>query len=716
MKVVNENIQKLRSLKQVKPLYILPHDPLSDEFLIPAFRVAERVDCMMGFFSSEVLAQLAPGLSTYISCSRKSLRIVISPFLSEADRDAIENSLDFTEEIVGRIFEEVTATESLLEQHTLKCLSWLLREHRLEIKIALMKNGLFHQKVWLFKDLKDVIAAHGSSNMTYSGIGRNVEQVAIACSWVNQYQNYITNKFCVEFNQLWEDRYEGCSVVEIPEAVKQNLLHTFASEVPPAEYDLRSLYAQTSGLSKELILCESDSVKTVNFSIPDCLEYTKGPFKHQGKAVAAWESSGRRGFLAMATGSGKTIAALIAATRLQHEVSSLLVIISAPYKPLVSQWEDEVKRFGVEPLPNRGSSTHRAQSLNQAVLSLKHGLSRVAAMVITENFLTSDSFRKILDNVPRNISTLLIADEAHNLGKRSFLENTPNRFDYRLALSATPERQYDQEGTSHLFAYFGKPVFEFSLRDAIGVCLVPYNYSIHKVTLTNHEFEKWKKLTEALRRKGFEGHDETSESGCIPEDMEKLLFARRRVIESAENKVEALKSLLKGRPFDDVKNVLVYTTDKNPSQIEAVNDMLQNDINFRIHELTSRQTAKPTLCAALLEHFARGDYNALTCMRVLDEGINIPQVREVYILASNTVRRQWIQRRGRVLRKCDAINKQIAHIHDFIVVPPHPCDSSSITILERELERTREFAELSENSSSPGGPFDEIDNLISLYF
>ncbi len=285
-----------------------------------------------------------------------------------------------------------------------------------------------------------------------------------------------------------------------------------------------------------------------------------------------------------------------------------------------------------------------------------------------------------------------------------------------LGLSATPERQYDPEGTAALFEYFGKPVFQFGLKEAIGVCLVPYNYYIHQVHLTNEEFDEWKSLTESLRRKHFKGDTDASESSGLSKEIEKLLFARRRVIESAENKIETLRHLLKGRSRDNVKHVLVYATDKNPSQLNYVNDMLQNDLNYTIHQLTSTETSNRARSASILERFAEGDYNALTCKRVLDEGVDVPQVSEAYILASNTVRRQWIQRRGRILRKCDNINKQLAYLHDFIVAPPDPSDSGSRAILKGELERAREFAELSANGGSTGGPFDEIDKLMTAMF
>ena len=248
------------------------------------------------------------------------------------------------------------------------------------------------------------------------------------------------------------------------------------------------------------------------------------------------------------------------------------------------------------------------------------------------------------------------------------------------------------------------------------MCLVPYNYYIHQVQLAGEEFEEWTSLTERLRRKGFKGDADASDSGRLPKEIERVLFARRRVIESAENKVDALRRILQRRARDEIKHVLVYATDKNGAQLQAVNDMLQHDLKLTIHELTSRQTASRASAAALLDHFAAGDYNALTCMRVLDEGVDVPQVNEAFILASNTVRRQWVQRRGRILRKCDTIGKKIAHLHDFVVVPPDARNTGARAILKGELDRAREFAELAANGGTSGGPFDEIEKLMTAMF
>ena len=203
-------LRALRSLDGVRPLYMLPTDPLAEEVLIPSFRAAARVDCMVGFFSSEVLASLAPGLATYVIGSGNSFRLIVSPLLRAEDQMAIEEGLESAEQIAGKVLEELIFTEDLLQRHTLKCLTWLLRKRRIEIKVALMRDALFHPKVWLFENLGDVVAAHGSGNATYAGIRRNIEQIVISRSWQDPNQRYIAKKLHYEFERLWERKDDNC--------------------------------------------------------------------------------------------------------------------------------------------------------------------------------------------------------------------------------------------------------------------------------------------------------------------------------------------------------------------------------------------------------------------------------------------------------------------------------------------------------------------------
>ena len=390
-----DNTFSLQALNRIRPLYILPNDPLAEEVLIPGFQMADNVDCMVGFFTSDVLASLAPGLATYICNTENSFRLIVSPLLRTDDQTAIEDGVRSTEDIAGNIMEELIITEDLIQQHTLRCLSWLLREHRIEIRVALMKDALFHPKVWLFDDEYSTIAAHGSCNVTYSGISKNIEQVAISCSWRDPNQRYITNKLRYQFNRLWENREDICVVIRMPEAIRRRILQTYRCDSPPTEDDLRDLYERAQGVAEERDNYQLIEVSKKEFTIPKYLRYEDGPYGHQGNAVAAWCESGYRGILEMATGSGKTITAMICAHRLYESTKPLLIIVTAPYVPLIKQWCDEIIPFGLEPLnlAKVGSARRRAAMLQKLNRRLRTGLSDVEAVVVSHDTLCSDDFR-----------------------------------------------------------------------------------------------------------------------------------------------------------------------------------------------------------------------------------------------------------------------------------------------------------------------------------
>ena len=705
--------RRMQTLEGVRPLYMLPSDPLVEEVLIPGFQVADKVNCMVGFFSSEVLASLAPGLATYISGSENSFQLIISPLLRAEDRAAIEDGVRSAEEVADKILEELIVTEDLLQQHTLKCLSWLLREHRIEIKIVLMKDALFHPKVWLFENREDVIAAHGSSNVTHAGIRKNIEQIAISRSWQDPNQRYITDKLCYEFGRLWENKDDSCLVIPMPKAVRQRLLRTYSSEAPPTEDELRALYRRAVGVSEKLERYELAPMRNAGFAIPDWLRYEDGPFEHQGRAVTAWCESGYRGVLEMATGSGKTIAAMISAFRLYEGHKPLLIAVAAPYVPLIEQWCDEIVPFGLNPvnLTVAGSATKRASELQKLKRRLRTGLSDVEAVVVSHDTLCTPEFFAAVEGF--DCTRLLIADEAHNLGRPSFINHPPEFFEYRLGLSATPIRQYDEEGTEALFQYFGGVAFRFTLEEAIGQCLVEYDYYLHPVYLTESEMDEWFDLTGKIKQNTWR-----SEDGKPDEYLAKLLRDRRALLEMASGKISALTALLDEEDTGNLRHTLIYASDKGPDQLDNVNRLLR-DMNILFHQLTAEETASRDQTKRIIRSFQDGEIQVLTAKRVLDEGVNIPQICKAFILASTTVERQWVQRRGRLLRTCSAIGKTHSVIHDLLALPPgmeEGLDPDARTLVRSELHRAQEFARLARNAGRPDGPLAIIDRMVDAAY
>ena len=703
----------MRSFPDILPLYILPTDPLAEEVLIPGFRAASKVDCMVGFFSSEVLASLAPGLATYIGVSKNSFRLIISPLLRADDQAAIEEGTTSAEQVTDRYLDELIVTEDLLQQYTLRCLTWMLRNRRIEIKIALMKDALFHPKVWLFENREDVIAVHGSSNVTYAGIHKNIEQIAISRSWQDPNQRYITDKLDYEFDRLWRNTDDSCIVVALPEAVRRRLLRNYSSETRPNEDEMRALYSRAIEVSEATEPYGLTRIPMKEFTVPQWLRYEDGPFKHQGKAIAAWCDAEHRGILEMATGSGKTIAAMICAYKLYEAFTPLLIIVAAPYVPLIEQWCGEIVPFGINPvnLTGAGTAVKRNRELQRLRRRIHTDLSDVEAIVVSHDTLCTPEFLSAVERF--DCARLLIADEAHNLGRPSFINDPPEFFDHRLGLSATPIRQYDEEGTEALLRFFGPVSFRFTLEEAIGRCLVEYDYFVHPVYLTESEMDEWFDLTSRIKQNTWR-----SDEGKPDEYLAMLLRHRRALLETASGKISTLNALLDKEDTRSLRHTLIYASDKGPDQLDDVN-LLLCERNILFHQLTAKETRNRDQTKRIIRSFQNGDIQVLTAKRVLDEGVNIPQICRAFILASTTVERQWVQRRGRLLRICRAIGKTHSVIHDLLALPPRMedgLDPDARTLVRSELRRAEEFASLARNAGRLDGPLAMIDKMVEAVY
>ena len=626
MSIGEQSNATFREIENIKPLYFLPNDAFSEDVLIPAFRLSQKADCMMGFFSSEALSALAPGLATYINYSRYSFRLIVSPFLRHNDLEAIEKGFRTPDEIVEDIFEPLIITDDLIQRHTLKCLSYLLKVGRIEMKFALMKNALFHPKVWLFENQHDVIAAHGSSNMTLAGIQRNFEQITVSKSWTDPTQRYIIEKFRYKFDRLWDDKEDECYIISIPQALKDSILCSYPTNNPPSERDYRDLYYRATEKVRKMPSIAEDPAFFISseFSIPDWIVYESGPFKHQGQAVRAWTSSGFKGVLEMATGSGKTIAAMIAAFSIYEIHQPILIVVAAPYIPLIDQWCGEIGQFKVKTtnLAGAGNAAERIRLIQQVKRRLRTGISDVEAIVVTHVTLCSEDFFDAISSFecPR----LLIADEAHNLGRRGFINNPPEYYEFRLGLSATPVRQYDEEGTEAIFDFFGPVVFRFSLKEAIGQCLVEYDYHVHPCNLSKNEMDQWHDLTEKIKKNLWRKED-----GKPDDYLAKLYRDRRELLETVESKVSTLASLLDRLDLNSLKYTLIYASDKAPEQLEQINHLLR-DRGVLFHQLTAEETANHDKTRHIIESFQQGEIQVLTAKRVLDEGVNIPQICQAF--------------------------------------------------------------------------------------
>lgn len=708
---------------QVRPVYQIPNQDLVGEVLVPAMRLCNELRIEAGFFSSRCLAQIAPGLAAFINDTTGTLQLMVSPEISEEDREAIRRGVSDPQKVleyaITGLFESARLSESAIERHSVDTLAYLVASERLEMRVVLMDRGMYHRKVWMFRSGDQWLVVHGSGNATERGLLVNGEQMSIDRAWIDGQQSAERVRL---FREQWSTRWDNRNATSLTVDVERSLeiLRGYARSTPPTVFDFWEAWRKDNdaGLEPELPHGYSSAPVYRRLQIPASLTWRDGRFAHQGPAVDAILEHGG-GILSIATGGGKTRTALIAAAETQDlEGTHLCVVILAPSRPLVSQWAADVREFNLEPVILTGMApTTRRQELERLSIAFGTAQPRTEVLIMTNALFSQpgSAERAWIENLPESVNRILIADEVHNLGSATFVNDQPEFFEHRIGLSATPIRQFDPDGTDRLFDFFGgPPVFEFTLSDAIGSgCLVPYRYFLHVVEFNTDEMEQYEELTERLVRAGFRMTDDGVTVGLTPR-VEQLLRERRALVEQADSKIEALEQALRKMNPHSVTKTLIYTSAKPTvagkiRQIIAVNRLLQ-DLHITSHQYTGEETGS-SRSLSLLEGFGSGDYQVLTAMRVLDEGVDIPQTDTAFLLASSTVEREWTQRRGRILR--NSPGKHFANLHDFIVVPPDLTSPSGASLLRSELRRASAFADLAENEFDPDGPNSVIRSLES---
>ena len=644
------------------------------DFYTPCLRHATRYWRAVGYFTSTGLALNAKGLTTFIRHGGQ-MRLVTGPDLMEDDIQAIQRGY---EEQAGS--EEGIAAPTLpsdfdaIVQDRLALLTWLVANGHLDIKIAYPTemarpnpHAIYHEKIGVFlDDTHNVVAFVGSPNETVGGLLRNFESIDVHWSWDNAQR---TKKKVDNFKRLWDNATDKLDVIDFLTAVAKKLL------------SYQPIYETTPELDSD----GSEIVESETAYLPANLVLRP----YQREAIDAWFANDCRGLWEMATGTGKTITALAALAELTAEKEHLFVLIACPYKHLVDQWREEAVRFGFEPLVAYENSATWVNHLSTAVMRYNWAVSKVVCVITTRFTFIGETMQKLLSKLKR--SAVLVADEVHHLGATQSRKNLTDTFDCRMGLSATPNRWFDEEGTAALRIYFGETVCEFSLRKAIEEgYLCPYYYYPHLVELTDEELDEYKNLTDRIAR--LYRHANTDEPN---EALERLLIKRATLLNKAENKLLVLEQLLEDRN-EPLHHALFYCA---PGQIDSVLPML-TDLGLRIAKFTAEEST--TERRELLEMFASGHLQALVAMKCLDEGVDVPSTQTAYILASSSNPREFIQRRGRILRK--APGKEHAEIHDLVAVPPqayrqYPSATFAAErkIVARELKRFNEFAGMALN-------------------
>ena len=460
--------------------------------------------------------------------------------------------------------------------------------------------------------------------------------------------------------------------------------------------------------------------------IPDDVEIRP----YQTEAIDEWEKENFRGIFDMATGTGKTYTGLAAVERLyRKQANNLAVFIIAPYQHLVDQWVEDIEKFGMKPIIGHSASAQRnwKTRLNDAVRGFNLKVTDNFCFICTNATFASDFVQEQFLKTKGNV--LLMVDEAHNFGAENLSTLLAPQIPYRLALSATIERHGDEDGTEKLFSYFGKKCIEYTLKQAIdNNMLTPYEYHPVVVSLNDDELAQYIEITKKIFGKtDAKGKRVFSEYGKM------LLIKRARIVAGAAEKIYSLKEQMQKYKKDN--HMLVYcgaTTIRDPNyqeghadeeekkQINIVADMLGNELSMRISKFTSEEPAKER--KSLKRAFDESKHlQALVAIRCLDEGVNIPSIKTAFILASSTNPKEYIQRRGRVLRKYPG--KTHAVIYDFITLPISLNDVGNFSpeilgsvrgLVLREIVRMKDFAKISENPWAVDSLINQIEDAYDL--
>ena len=712
-----------------------------------------QFDLMLGFFSSSAINVLADGFASFLFNGGR-MRLIINDILTEQDKAAFANgSLDNLPFFDLTNLEKLKSTLSERDAHFFECLSWLIKNDRLEVKIVAPKDGIgiSHTKTGVFGDGEDYVAFDGSCNFSRTALVDNIESLTVSCEWDGSIEAEKAKDIKDDFEIVFNGKDETV-VYMTTEQVRTQLVDSFKDKslttLLEDEYKLIERHAKESDLpssvkhalekAKQRVSAAIDKLKeekiekregAITQEIEPCFPYPTGPRDYQKQAFENWKENGQKGLFAMATGTGKTITSLNCLLEIYKRNGYYKAIILVPTITLVNQWEQECEKFHfsnvIKVYSKNSEWRSRIERLQMAEEYKKAKEPSPNFIIISTyaSFIRSNVF-DILNGFERS-KVLLIADEAHNMGSPTMMKRIGDiKYLRRIGLSATPERQFDDDTNRKLFRFFGAEkqyTYEYSMEEAIenGV-LCRYFYYPHLVRLTDDEFQKYVELSLKISKyfnfntNSFDKKDDILMS---------MLLARKRIVHKAANKLTAFNQIINERyqKKGNLKYSLVYVPEgTKPDYIadsdifdstdqvsdDVVSDHLIDDYTEAVMKLDKFITVKKFVSGQkdrdeVLSDFASGKLQVLTSMKCLDEGVDVPRSELAIFCASTGNPRQFIQRRGRILRKHK--DKFMAEIHDLVVAPEVNPGSDSFrmerALLKGELMRVKNFSLLSENPS-----------------
>jgi len=698
--------------------YNTEDNDLLNEFYIPVIGASIKYDRAVGYFSAGILKHISAGLKEFMKSNGK-MRLIIGEPLENDEYEAIISGED---EKIRQLKNNVVDLFNSSDDKGLLILKYLIINKQLEIKFALRRRGMFHQKIGITYDVNgNIIVFQGSANETPSAYidSINSEQISVYTSWTSVYHTHGV-MFVNQFENIWKNQTKNTNVIEITSDIYKKIAN---------KVDLKELRKQIflkNAPKPTDILFSYDFEEGVHEPIPEYLHtakkdylYPKLPefigerafelFPHQIESIDNWFKAGGIGLFKLATGAGKTFTSICALVRLFNQRlasgKATFVIISVPYVELANQWVKELRTFNIYALRCYESVQKWNDDLYRKISLFTLNKLIFSCVVVVNATLRGNTFQKLISSIPSN-DMLFIGDECHHLGGQGLYEKLPQA-QYRIGLSATPFKHENEEIESpfldvakeNLVAYFREIIAEYSLKNAIsdGI-LSPYTYDVVPVYLTCDEQQTYDELSESILKIVLKSRS------CLLEADEKQILTslcgkRSRLLATCEHKVGALVDYIKKNiDVNELKHTLFYVgegcaLDEDVKFLDRI-AMCLFSLGIRVSKFTANES--PAQRKLIMDDFIHTSIDGLVAMKVLDEGIDVPVCETAFILASTRNPRQYVQRRGRVLRK--AKGKSSAKIIDFVVLPSKEVYSNfGANLKKAELERVEDFKNTSSN-------------------
>jgi len=681
-------------------------DPAQDiacDFLIPVLEVAESYDRLSGYFNSGMLAAAPRGMASFLLRGKK-MRVIASPQFSSADIEAFKTGVSDTERVtrikvaLEKGIENLDEITDEFERDHVAAFCWALERGQIEIRIAIplenaAREPLFHSKVGFVNDkLGDSLSFSGSINETAAGWSTNIEEFKVFESWSSDKDAARCFSDRDRFLRFWnESEKTKVQVFPLPEAIEKNLL-----KIAPKEESFLRLTKERYAQRASAVMSRYDMLRD-----------------YQKSAVEKWEADSRRGLLVMATGTGKTKTAAAAIERARENEDHLLVVVTAPQQHIAAQWAIELA--DMKPVTSWATGAWRKR-VSQQIDEIAIGYRKHLVVIVVQQSGAKDETQALWELADAgNLKSLLVADEAHGLGAKEMRKNLAASFDWRLGLTATPDRYFDDEGKTILQDYFVKVSDSFPIEEALkwvdpvtgNSPLCQYRYFPYFFELDQEEIQEYEELTKRAIKKGAGAKN----FGDGNDEVAMLLIRRANIVKSSKAKMPAFRRAIQDHA--PVRQAIIYCQDSNQLADAAA---ALGDAGYLSKKFTGAEGTKPedrfsgdSERGQILRDLSEGSVDALVAMRCLDEGVDVPSAQLGFLLASSGNPKEFIQRRGRILRPSSG--KRSASIIDFLCIPPiqHFADDDV-----RQLERAIFKREIARMLKLSGSAINSLDVTMQL--